>query len=225
MTPQKGRRVYDHIVREGIRDVIELGTAYGVSASYMAAAVEETHGHVTTIDRADFPYAPSARDVVGRAGLEDHVTFVRSNHSSYNWYLANEIASRSDKHGNCEPAYDFCYIDGAHDFHIDGLAFFLIAKLLRPGGWVLFDDLDWTFANTSHTPPLALSAEEAATPHVRLIFDVLVKQHPEFSGFMIEDDEWAWAQKARADVRTLQLETTKSFRSVLVSASRRLARR
>ena len=32
------------------------------------------------------------------------------------------------------PVYDFCYLDGAHDFTIDGMAVYLVEKLLRPAG-------------------------------------------------------------------------------------------
>src|SRR5205085_7301051 len=38
MTPEQGRIVYDHVVRTGARDVLELGTAHGVGAAYLAAA-------------------------------------------------------------------------------------------------------------------------------------------------------------------------------------------
>ena len=40
MTPELGRRVYEHIRSTKPVEVLELGTAHGVSAAYMAAALE-----------------------------------------------------------------------------------------------------------------------------------------------------------------------------------------
>ena len=48
--------------------------------------------------------------------------------------------------------YDFCFIDGAHTWDTDGFAFCLVDRMLRPGGWIIFDDLNWTHA---HSPTLA----------------------------------------------------------------------
>ena len=39
MTPEFGRRVYDHIRESRPERALELGTAHGVSAAYIAAAV------------------------------------------------------------------------------------------------------------------------------------------------------------------------------------------
>src|SRR5205085_1807308 len=65
----------------------------------------------------------------------------------YTWWLKEQVAARSDRDGNCEPRFDFVYLDGAKNWTIDGLAVVLIEKLLRPGGWLLMDDLDWTYAD------------------------------------------------------------------------------
>ena len=40
MSPELGRRVYDHIRRTQPERALELGTAHGVSAAYIAAAME-----------------------------------------------------------------------------------------------------------------------------------------------------------------------------------------
>ena len=66
--------------------------------------------------------------------------------SSYTWWLKEQVRARSDADGNCEPRFDFVYLDGAKNWTVDGLAVVLAEKLLRPGGWLLMDDLDWTYA-------------------------------------------------------------------------------
>jgi hypothetical protein len=107
------------------------------------------------------------------------------------------------------------YIDGAHNWTIDGFAFFLVEKLLRPGGWLLLDDLAWSYGDSGSSfgpgqgpDALGLSAAERALPHMRLVFDRLVAQHPGFSNLRIEDEDWGWAQKDPDGRRSVQRVTT-----------------
>ena len=140
MSPEQGRLVYDHVRETGVKDVLELGTAHGVGAAYMAAAGAQ----VTTVDHAGAVYLPSPEEVAARAGVSERVAIVRE-YSSYTWWLKELVAARSDEHGNVEPCFDFVYLDGAKNWTIDGLAVILIEKLLRPGRWLLMDDLEWTY--------------------------------------------------------------------------------
>lgn len=55
------------------------------------------------------------------------------------------------KNSIIEP-WDFIYVDGAHTFHNDALAFVFVDCMLRPnGGLVAFDDYDWTLASSPTT--------------------------------------------------------------------------
>jgi predicted O-methyltransferase YrrM len=118
MSAWQGRQVYDHLRQVQARNVLELGTAHGVSAAYMAAAVRANGGGtVTTLDRYHFAH-PAPEEVLARAGVSDQVQLVRVEESSYCWWLKELIAERSQGSGACKPAFDFCYIDGAHDWHI-----------------------------------------------------------------------------------------------------------
>src|SRR4051794_6236778 len=149
MSPWQGRRIYDHLRATGARDVLELGTAHGVSSAYMAAAVAANGGgRVTTVDRFRFE-GPTPEETLERAGLAGTVEIVRVPDSSYDWWLAERVRERTDGAGNCQPAFDFCSLDGAHDLHVDGVAAVFVERLLRPGGWLLLDDLDWTYATGS----------------------------------------------------------------------------
>ena len=108
-------------------------------------------------------------------------------YSSYTWWLKEQVAARSDAHGNVEPCFDFVYLDGAKNWTIDGLAVVLIEKLLRPGGWLLMDDLEWTYAQdpgreaTDGIVHRELSERERTEPHLRAVFDLIVAQHPSFT--------------------------------------------
>jgi predicted O-methyltransferase YrrM len=226
MTAEQGRIVYDHLVDTGARDVLELGTAHGVSASYLGAAVARTGGHVTTVDHGAAAYDPSPESVLERAGVRDRVTVVRQ-HSSYTWWLAEQVRARSDDAGNCEPAYDFCYLDGAKHLSVDGLAVVLVERLLRPGGWLLMDDLGFTWAE--HHPTVHIDAStqvpfseaERSQPPLRAVYDLVVAPHPSFTELRIQDEWWGWARKAPGQPRRLVLENSRPLTVLVASALRR----
>lgn len=219
MTPTQGRQIYEHVLSTRPREILELGTARGTSAAYMAAALDELDaGHLTTLDKAErVQKPPPEEDLFQRLpSLRARIDFVRTPDSSYVWWLKNKVEELSDDSGNCTPYVDFCYLDGAHDFTIDGLAVVLIEKLLRPDGWLLLDDLTWNFATSDvNVAGRGMSEEELRKPHVRAVFDLIVRQHPAFSGFREQDAEWGWARKSPGLPRTYSLETTRSFRAVV----------
>ncbi len=224
------RRIYDHLRAVGARDVLELGTAHGVSAAYMAAAVEENGGgRVTTIDREQYSwFDPGPEEVLERAGLRELVEVVRIPHSSYTWWLKQVIERRTDDQGVCDPAFDFCLIDGAHDWHVDGLAAVLVERLLRPGAWVLFDDLDWNYERDPGMGVWDLSPEERRTPHVQEVFDHIVRPNPAFREFIQQDHQWGWARKAalgETGARVETIEVTRKTRSLQMQRLERAARR
>jgi predicted O-methyltransferase YrrM len=234
MSPAEGRVVYDHVRRERPEAVLDLGTAHGVSSAYIAAALEANgHGHVTTVESSAVRYEnPTAEELLGSLGLSHRVSIDRR-FSTYTWFLKEEIQARSDAAGNCEPAYDFCYLDGAKDWTIDGLTVLLVERLLRDGGWLLMDDLDWTFSSVRGdsvgiVTTARLSRRERTEPHLRAVFDLIVKQHPSFTELRVEDGWWGWARKAPGERRRLTIETRRSLPSYVVSglrlAKRRLAR-
>lgn len=229
MTPEQGHRVYHHIRATRPERVLEIGTGYGVSAAYMAAALEANGaGLVVSVDHVESGQAFPPAETLRAAGLEHRVTLVRVQDSSYNWYLKRQIEEQSDAAGNCAPLYDFCYLDGAHHWTIDGFTAILVEKLLRPGGWVLLDDLDWTFGDESAPTDevsFPMSAEERSAPHMRSVFDLVVKQHPSFSEFRIEDERWGWARKAPGEPRRLTIETTRSLGALVAAELRRLRAR
>jgi predicted O-methyltransferase YrrM len=226
MSPEQGRLVHDHVVRTNANDVLELGTAHGVGAAYLASA----GAHVTTVDHAGSRYDPSPEQVIADAGLQDRVTIVRE-YSSYTWWLKEQVQQRSDAHGNVTPAYDFIYLDGAKNWTIDGLAVILAEKLLRPGGWLLLDDLHWTYAQdpsrdaTDGIVHRELSEQERTQPHLRAVFDLIVAQHPSFTELKLQDEWWGWARKAPGEPRTYTLETSKPLSALIAGAARKAVRR
>jgi hypothetical protein len=225
MTPAQGRVIYDHVMQAQPTHVLELGTASGVSAAYMAAALDELgRGSVTTLDKQQYlpTPLPEKQAFAKVPELLGYVTFERPPDSSYVWWLLRKIEQRSDSAGNCEALYDFCYLDGAHDFTVDGLAAYLVEKLLRPDAWLLLDDLNWCYAADVVPPdPDRFSDDEIHAPMVRLIFDVLLKQHPSFTEFRIQDGSWGWAKKAPGEPRRYALETSQSLQALAIDRLKR----
>jgi predicted O-methyltransferase YrrM len=232
MSADFGRRVYDHIRETQPERVLELGTAHGVSTAYIAAALEANQrGHVTTVDHGGARYEPPPEEVLARAGLLHRATIVRE-HSSYDWYLKDEIERASDADGNCEPVYDFVFLDGSHNFVIDGLAVLLVERLLRPGGWLLLDDLEWTYEQNPWVAPELwpegnarpfgpLSNEERSAAQIRAVFDTIVRPHPSFTALIREDEWYGWAQKLPGEERRYKLSNSRPLSALLLAELRR----
>lgn len=229
MSPDQGRIVFEHVRSTHARDVLELGTAHGVGAAYMAAALPPG-GRLTTVDFSGARYDPAPETVLARAGVADRVEVVRR-YSSYTWWLKEAIAARTDAHGNVEPCFDFAYLDGAKNWTVDGLAVVLVEKLLRPGGWLLLDDLGWTYAQdpgreaTDGVVHRELSEPERTEPHVRAVFDLIVAQHPSFTELRVQDEWWGWARKAPGEPRRYTLETSRPASALIAGGLRKAARR
>lgn len=196
---KQGRLLYEFICKERPREILELGCGIGTSACYISAALAEIGlGQVTSIDRN-----PDLPDWVDRTFSKVDPTW-KVHHkliispSSYNDELLHFIENQTIN-GVCHPLFDFCFIDGAHTWEADGCAFFLCEKLLKPGGWLLFDDLTWTVAGSLEARTHLAKNGGLCTPihetqQVMSVFKLLVTQHPRFEHFTITDD-WGWARK------------------------------
>jgi predicted O-methyltransferase YrrM len=197
----QARELYQFILREKPRRCLELGHAHGVSSAYIAAALDEVGGHLDTVDLLSAAHrSPNLETLLSKMGLSPLVKIHREV-NSYTWFLKKKIASQSTG-GECEPCYDFCFIDGAKNWTMDGLAFFLVDKLLKKDGWILFDDYNFTYEKYLKRREVLdgitirqLGPDERAEAHVELIYQLLVRQHPGYSNFIVQSNCWAWAQK------------------------------
>ena len=204
---ERGRLLYDFVCHSRSSSILELGCAHGVSTCYLAGGLDtraDGRGSIQTMDLANsFDREPNLFELLDRTGLGEYVTAEFDNRG-YLWTLYEAIASSTSRHGVCKPKFDFCFLDGAHSWATDGCAFFLVDKLLRPGGWILFDDLTWTFGTSrilGGSPRVrAMTAEERDTPQVGAVFDLLVSQHPQYETLRWEN--WGWARKRQVKRET-----------------------
>ncbi|MGQ0697126.1 MAG: hypothetical protein ACT4PZ_02675 [Panacagrimonas sp.] len=100
---------------------------------------------------------------------------------SYNWSLVKMIEAQGGS-----PIFDYVFLDGAHMIAVDALTFFLCDKLLRPGGFMDFDDYPWRLRGSSLDPSKVPSIAEQYTneqidaQQVKMIVDLLVKPDPRY---------------------------------------------
>lgn len=231
--PENARYLYDLIRDQKLMHVLELGIAHGTATCYMAAALDELGGgHVDAVDlkEASQIFRPSAEEQLAQTGLASRATIHRMQ-TGYTWFLHDEIKRRTTN-DVCEPKYDLCIIDGPKNWTIDGCAFFLADKLLKEGGWIIFDDYTWTYAQadakrsaTDGISHRSLSDEERKTPHIEEVFHLLVKQHPNYSEFVERRDrDWVAARKKTSAQKVYTVEYKETYRDVVAKFARRLKR-
>ncbi len=206
--------LYDLILEHKLTRVLELGIGHGTSTCYIAAALQELgEGCVTAVDLIETrdTVRPSAEQQLEQTGLANFAQVVRMQ-TGYSWFLHDEIV-RNTVDDQCQEIYNLCIIDGPKNWTIDGGAFFLVDKLLQQDGWLIFDDYHWTYASPDAPPEATdgiayrrLSQAELETPHIRDVFELLVKQHPSYGSFMLlEDDDWAVARKTPSSKKTYEI--------------------
>lgn len=127
-----GVMLYDLVKSQGLKNTLEIGLAYGLSALFICQAHQDKGGgRHAAID----PYQERDSKSIGllnirRAGFED----------CFNFYQAPsfEALPRLCAEGK---RFDLVFIDGAHLFDYVLLDFFYADRLLEAGGFVVFDDL------------------------------------------------------------------------------------
>ena len=77
-------------------------------------------------------------------------------YDSYVWNLSNLVFQMRNE--RTDGIFDIVYLDGAHNLLFDGLACCMLKELIRPGGYLIFDDVDWSYEISSTCNPKVNSA-------------------------------------------------------------------
>lgn len=72
-------------------------------------------------------------------------------YDSYNWNLCNLLLEMRNEEK--EGLFDVVYLDGPHTLLHDGLACCLLKELLKKDGYIVFDDMNWSFADSPRHNP------------------------------------------------------------------------
>ena len=119
-------RFLDRLIRQhGVRRVLEIGHFHGVSTCYLAV----TGSHVTTVDvESSRCNVPNVEDALRACGLTATIVRQPSRIALAEWAISNRC-------------WDLIYIDGSHVLADVWCDMLLADKLLRPGGWLVMDDI------------------------------------------------------------------------------------
>ena len=157
------------------RTIAEIGVDRGATSEAILVWLDGAGVlHLFDFDDRLSPVAERLRD----KGLTSFVMHGNSHRTldSYNWSLMKVLRD------NRAPLFDYVYLDGAHTWAIDALAFFLIDRLLKPGGYIDFDDYSWTIDRSPTINPRVFprirelsSDEQIETTQVASIVDLLVR--------------------------------------------------
>lgn len=236
VSKKNGRFLYDLIIENKLANILELGIGHGTATCYMAAALHELgEGSIRSVDLIEVKdwFKPSAEEQLEKIGLSGLASIIRTQ-TGYAWFLHDEIA-RNTRNNYCEKVYDLCVVDGPKNWTIDGASFFFVDKLLKKDGYIIFDDYNWTYAAAAERGSVItdgvthhrLSKEELETPHIREIFELLVKQHPDYGHFIsLDEGDWVIAQKTMTSEKACHFiyrETTKDlFAKIVLKTYKRL---
>lgn len=185
----------DLFEKNNVQNCLELMPGMGKSSAFIATLLKDNNcaGHLTTIDlRKSKNLKPNIEEIIHQLKLDDVVTsyFERQ---SVNWGLMKLIKE------NPSPIYDFVLINGPGNWYETGYTFNLVDKLLKPGGIVIFDSLNWSYGsslslkNTDFVKNM--DKDERESRQVRLVYDLLVKTHPSYEKFNIIDGRFGVAYK------------------------------
>jgi predicted O-methyltransferase YrrM len=194
MDLRQGAEITQFIKEKKLSRCLELGFAHGVGTAYIAHAVAELdNGKVVTIDLETARQRnPAIHTVLNMVGVPKSLVEIYFEPTSYTWRMMRFLEQ------GLRDYFDFIYLDGAHTWAVDGLAFYLGSLLLKPGGWILFDDLKWTLAGSSIAEEpwvKRLPPDERETAQVGKIWNLLVKDDPAFD-LLIEKGNWGYARKS-----------------------------
>jgi predicted O-methyltransferase YrrM len=169
-----------------VRQIAEIGIYRGDTSELLADHLAgEGELHLFDFDHRVAEVVRRLRDA-GHRNVVGHPNSTKAM-DSYNWSLLRVLEEHP------EPLFDYVFLDGAHTWPIDALAFLLVDRLLVPGGYVDFDDYHWSLARSPTMCPQEnpittelYTDEQIARPHVQAIVDLLVRRDPRYEE-IVED--------------------------------------
>jgi predicted O-methyltransferase YrrM len=173
-------RTVELFAASGCRRYAEIGVYKGFTATRIAEVLGG-EGEIHLFDFEDTVDAVArALRAAGHGNVVVHPNSRRLL-DSYNWSLMRVL----EEHGG--PVFDYVFLDGAHTWAHDALAFLLVDRLLVPGGYVDFDDYTWTLRDSPSMNPDAFpdvrelySDEQIGARQVARVVDLLVRPDPRY---------------------------------------------
>ena len=129
--PLVGELLYLLATINGSEQILEIGTATGYSAIYLARALKSTRGRLVTVEKQP-EMAQRADRNLRRAGLQQSVEI--------------RIGEALDQLKRLKPGFDLLFLDIDKKSYADCLPH--CRRLLRPGGLLVADNVSFTDADS-----------------------------------------------------------------------------
>lgn len=153
----KGRILYNIVRFMRSERCLELGTAYGMSAFFILAALEKyaKSGHLATIEGEKPQFSASSCMLKARFGASV------SCHFGYTNNILPELFKSPDQ-------FDFVFHDSTHSREEYIRDFDQLSQRLAPGSVVLFDDIRWESHKYLAEEPHTYKGWQAVVSHPRV---------------------------------------------------------
>lgn len=102
-------------------------------------------------------------------------------HDSYNWKLSDMLLEMKEQEK--DGIFDVAYLDGNHTLAFDGLACWLLKQLVKKGGYLIFDDVDWSYKKYRATHPTAFeryTEEQVADCQIKRVINLFMRDDGNF---------------------------------------------
>lgn len=169
-------RLLDRILETEAEPVIyEIGVGVGATTLPMAERLSNRGSLVIFSRQKDVVELAADLRAKGLTNVDDRWGSGTKTYSGYHFELARGFVA------GALPPFDLAYIDGGHVFHLDAPATAVLKELCKPGGYMVFDDWNWTLSksptlNPAVRPETALDYDEGQidTAHIQLVCKALM---------------------------------------------------
>ena len=173
----------------GIR-VAEIGVDRGATTVPLVRMLDSADT-LDLYDRASCHLAKNQKALLETATCKANLSWNTERRSdSYAWTIARDILEREAQRSEGRERrqfpiiWDAVYLDGAHDFVIDGTTVCLIKEVIRVGGYLVLDDLNWSFARSAGANNRSnrgrYTTDQMTRPHVRLVAELFMEHDPRY---------------------------------------------
>jgi hypothetical protein len=173
--------LHNLIIHNELHTCLVINNGLNLTVAYVAGALNALgKGQVQAIipkgARTSSFDLPS---MLALAGLTKWATVTHCD-GSYNWAL------KSFLEGGLRESVDLCVLEGGRTWSETGFAVCIIEQLLRPRGWLVLDNLDFSFRRSGmRDKPWVRNKpeDEQVTTQVERVFALLVQGNPNFRNF------------------------------------------
>ena len=159
----KGRMLYNAVKVLRPSTMLEIGTAYGMSADFLLSAARRfaPDAKLHTIEAGEPQFTLARKSLLDRHGNRVHC---------YKGLSTDVIPKVID----AAPAVDFVFHDGAHDGQIYQSDFAALLPCLQPGAVIVFDDIRWFDKHLTSQDPECYAGWTAITqrPEIALAAEI-----------------------------------------------------